>query len=190
MYLGSKAKHAKYLLPFILENKTKNQYYVEPFCGGCNMIDKVKGNRIANDSNYYLIEMWKALQNGWIPPDKINKEEYNHIMKNKDLYEPCLVAFVGFLCSFGGKFNNGFVEINDAPKAKRVLKNQIKKLKDVQFFNVSYNNLIIPENSIVYCDPPYAMTTEYNGTDTFNHFDFWNWCRNKINENQYIYIRI
>lgn len=38
--------------------------YVEPFCGGCNTIDKVKGLRIGNDKNKFLISMWKCLCNG------------------------------------------------------------------------------------------------------------------------------
>ena len=55
-YMGSKNRIAKEILPIILKNKTEEQVYVEPFCGGCNMIDKVEGKRIANDYNEYLIE--------------------------------------------------------------------------------------------------------------------------------------
>lgn len=56
-YMGSKNKISKELLPLIIKNRIPNQWYVEPFVGGCNMIDKVDGNRIGNDSNIYLIEM-------------------------------------------------------------------------------------------------------------------------------------
>ena len=66
-YMGSKSRIAKYILPIILKDRKDDQYYVEPFCGGCNMIDKVGGNRIANDNNPYLIQMWKALIDGWQP---------------------------------------------------------------------------------------------------------------------------
>lgn len=48
-YMGSKARHAKELLPIILANRTEGQWYVEPFVGGANMIDKVNGNRIGAD---------------------------------------------------------------------------------------------------------------------------------------------
>ena len=77
-YLGSKNKIAKHLLPIILKNRKPEQYYVEPFMGGGNMIDKVDGLRIGNDINYYLIEMWKSLQKGWIPPDVVTEEEYKY----------------------------------------------------------------------------------------------------------------
>ena len=49
--MGSKNRHAKDLLPIILKNRRDDQWYVEPFVGGFNMIDKVPGLRLANDTN-------------------------------------------------------------------------------------------------------------------------------------------
>lgn len=49
-YLGSKARIAKEILPIILADRKEGQYFVEPFCGGCNVTASVPGNRIANDS--------------------------------------------------------------------------------------------------------------------------------------------
>ena len=57
-YMGSKAKIAKEILPIILSNRLESQYYIEPFCGGCNSLCHVNGNRIGNDKNNYLIAMW------------------------------------------------------------------------------------------------------------------------------------
>ena len=54
-YMGSKNRHANELLPIILKNRKRGQWYVEPFCGGCNIIDKASGQRIANDLHFYLI---------------------------------------------------------------------------------------------------------------------------------------
>ena len=42
-YMGSKNKIAKDILSIILKYRTPEQYYVEPFVGGCNTIDKVNG---------------------------------------------------------------------------------------------------------------------------------------------------
>ena len=53
-YMGSKNRHAKEILPFVLMDRKEGQYYVEPFCGGCNIIDKVDNPRIANDIHYSL----------------------------------------------------------------------------------------------------------------------------------------
>lgn len=44
-YLGSKNKIAKHLLPIILKDRKPEQYYVEPFMGGGNMIDKLKDRK-------------------------------------------------------------------------------------------------------------------------------------------------
>lgn len=41
--------------------------------------------------------------------------------------------------------------------------------------NLNYWELDIPENSIVYCDPPYDGTTKYK--DAFDHQKFWTWVR-------------
>lgn len=80
-YMGSKNRYAKYILPIILEGRTDNQYYVEPFMGGANIIDKVKGLRIGGEINKYIIEMWVALAKGWIPENNYTKKQYLHDQK-------------------------------------------------------------------------------------------------------------
>ena len=49
------------------------------------------------------------------------------------------------------------------------------KLNEVWYCNASYNEIVIPENSVVYCDPPYEGVTGY-GVE-FNHAEFWNLVR-------------
>ena len=43
-YMGSKAKVARYIVPIIQEQIERSGYetYLEPFCGGCNVIDKIE----------------------------------------------------------------------------------------------------------------------------------------------------
>jgi DNA adenine methylase len=60
--MGSKARFAKEILPIILKDRLPNQWYVEPFAGGMNTICEVDGKRLANDKNWFLIAMWKGLQ--------------------------------------------------------------------------------------------------------------------------------
>lgn len=191
-YMGSKNRHAKDMLPIILKNRQPNQWYVEPFVGGFNMIDKVDGNRIANDSNFYLIELFKAVQNGWEPPDTVTDEEYSVIKRNKDLYPPYLVGFVGFGCSYSGKWFGGYARGNDAKGFPRNYalesKNNIlkQKIDGIIMSNKNYLELEIPENSIIYCDPPYADTTKYK--DDFDHEVFWNWVREKDAEGHTVFV--
>jgi len=61
-YMGSKRRIAKEILEIILKNRQENQWYAEPFCGGCNSLDKVPGKRIASDNNRYLIALLKEMQ--------------------------------------------------------------------------------------------------------------------------------
>lgn len=188
-YMGSKNRISKEILPIILSDKKLNQTFYDVFCGGCNLIDKIQGKRIANDKHFELIEMWKSLQNGWEPPEHVSKELYYNIKDNPKNYSPDLVGFVGFLCSFGGKWWGGYAanskNDNYAARGKRQLLKQVLLLKDVVFTNLNYADITFEPNSLIYLDPPYAGTTEYR--NKFNHDDFWNWVRNiSINNDVYI----
>lgn len=189
-YMGSKRRIAKDILPIILKDRKPDQYYVEPFVGGANTIDKVCGPRIGNDLNPYLISMWKALQNGWCPPEFITKEEYANIKNNKEDYPEELVSFVGFLVSFGGKWFGGYSQNkkgdNYALRGKNVLIKQIESLRDVEFYSLSYDQLTIPSNSIIYCDPPYKGTTQYK--NKFDSDKFWVWCDSMVSLGHKVFV--
>lgn len=197
-YLGSKKRYVNEILPIILKDRTKNQWYVEPFIGGCNVIERVNGNRIGNDLHFYLVELFKAIQNGWNPPEEISKELYKEIEKNPENFPPNLVGFVGFGASYAGKWWGGYAKVTGAhgkPRSfaaenKRILLKQYPNIKDIIFKNENYLNLEIPKNSIIYCDPPYKNTVKYyyTFTENFNHDEFWEWCRNKSKEGHEIFI--
>jgi DNA adenine methylase len=192
--MGSKNKYANEILPIILKDRKINQYYVEPFVGGFNLIDKVEGNRIANDNNFYLIELFKAIKHGWKPPIKLTEDEYQKIKADKNKYPAHLVGFVGFGCSYSGKWFGGYARgntNNGTPRnycyesRKNILK-QKEKIQNVEITNLNYLHLEIPDNSIIYCDPPYQNTTKYK--DDFNHEVFWEWCRNKSKEGHTVFV--
>lgn len=202
-YMGSKNRIAKEILPIILKDREEGQWYVEPFCGGCNTIDKVSGMRIANDSNKYLISMWRAfVEDGWIPPDYIEENIHSDVKKNADNYDDYFVAFVRFGASFGADWNGGFARNvrKDKPNAdilnkttksyskqsKNNILKQVPALKTVVFSSVSYYELNIPDNSIIYCDPPYEGTTKYK--DEFDHTAFWVWCEEKANAGHKVFV--
>jgi len=183
-YMGSKARYAKEILPIVLRDRKPNQWYVEPFAGGMNMIDKVKGNRIANDINSDLIHMWEALIDGWVPERYITKDFYNSVRSDKGSYAPYIVGWVGCNCSYSGKYFGGYAgrvmtksgKLRDyQEEAYRNTMKQVEKLVGVVFTSKEYWDLQIPLNSILYCDPPYAGTTRYS-TD-FDHVKFWEWVR-------------
>lgn len=76
-YVGSKKRICKHIIPFILEGRKENQYYVEPFCGGCNTLSTVGGSRLAADINPYLIDMLRKGINGWIPNDFYSNKTFD-----------------------------------------------------------------------------------------------------------------
>ena len=181
-YMGSKNRIAKHILPIMLKDRKDGQFWVEPFVGGANMIDKVDGDRIGADFNEYIAEMWKCLEDGWIPRNNYTKLEYVNTKENKDMFK-YLTGYIGIACSYSGKWFGGFAGKVETKKGIRDyqneafenLKKQLPNIKGIDFRHSSYWDLEIPTNSIIYCDPPYENTTSYK--DSFNHAEFWEWCR-------------
>ncbi len=198
-YMGSKNRHAKELLPIILKDRQPNQYYIEPFVGGFNMIDKVENPRMASDIHPHLISLFVALQSGWEPPDVVSEVEYQDIRKNKHAYPAYLVGFVGFGCSYSGKWFGGYARGNDNKgnprnyclESKKNLMKQVPRLAGMQITQCSYWNIILPANEcIIYCDPPYQGTTEYkDGNISYEEYEmFWNWVRTMTNKGHKVYV--
>ena len=187
-YMGSKRRFAKAIYAKICELSPRNgRAWVEPFAGGMNMICEVPhedGPRYANDCNKYLIELFKAAIRGEQFPEFVTREQRKFIKANPDKFEAWQVGYAGFICGFCGDFNGGFAGKSNTKtgtvknyqdEGARSLIKQAPKLKEVYFYNASYNEIAIPENSVVYCDPPYEGVTGYGFE--FNHIEFWNWVR-------------
>lgn len=162
------------------ERESNCDTLVSLFCGSCSIESKVNiPNKICNDKHPYLIAMWQGLQNGWIPPDVITEEEYKYIREHKD-ENPALTGFVGFGCSFGGKWFGGYAKgennRNYCLNAKRTTLRDFEGIKDAKFICLDYKDVKIPNDAIVIADPPYANTTGYT-TGYFNIEEFWQYIR-------------
>lgn len=181
-YMGSKARIAKHILPIILKNRKEGQFYVEPFVGGANLIDKVDGNRIGADLNKYLIGALEIIRDDVEALPKDNSETNEEFYKGvkHGAYANWIKGYYGFALSYGGKWfggwrRDGAGKRDYVAEAYRSAVKQSPKLKGVDLRYSSYIDLDVPEESILYCDPPYEGTTKYK--DDFNHDDFWQWCR-------------
>ena len=203
-YMGSKARFTKEILPIILKDRKPEQWYVEPFAGGMNVICEVGGKRIANDNNYYLIKMWEGLANGNKYLTEIPKDLYDFA---RDIYNgreektlsDDLIGWIGWIGSANGRFFDGGYSGKSNTKIgtvrdyiKEAVSN-IEKQKDkvkgqIIFMNEDYWNLDIPENSIVYCDPPYQYTKQYSNSKNFDHNSFWNWVRNISKQGHTVFV--
>jgi DNA adenine methylase len=178
-YLGGKSKIRKEVSSFLESIRNPNQVYLEPFVGGGWILQEMSGERIGSDGNIVLIEMYKALQNGWIPPNEVSEELYRKYLIKKHLpdnYDP-LTAFIGFGCSFGGKWYGGYARPrNYALECKSTLLKQLPLIKDVLFKGCDFTSHT-PNNQLVYCDPPYQNTTSYGAFKGFDHDKFWDVMR-------------
>lgn len=178
-YMGSKARLARHILPIL---KVGSRVYVEPFAGGMNMIAAVDGasRRIANDSNKYVVAMFKALVDGWTP-EPITRERYAELRALQGADHE--IGFAGIACPYSGKWFGGFAGVCETKGGIRdyqaeAIRNalaQAARLRGVEFHSMDYRDLEIPDGSVVYCDPPYAGTTGYK--DSFDSRSFWRWAR-------------
>lgn len=197
-FLGSKRLLAKHLLPIILKDRKPGQCYVEPFVGGGNMIEHVDGYRIGADGDKDVIKALKCIKNYpyALPRNNQELDESRYkALKYKAKNTPHLLnevdCYISFACSFGAKKWGGYprdktVKRDLIAEQFRAAQKQSAKLVRCILKHSDYDKLNIPDNSIIYCDPPYQGTTGY-GTK-FNHDEFWQWCRDKSKEGHQVFI--
>lgn len=180
--MGSKARLSKSLVPIIqryVDESGFNTYY-ESFCGGCNVVDKIKAQtRIASDIHPYLIALLKqAQEDSSVFPETYDEDFYKEVKNNIEKYPEWLVGLVGF-STFGAKWMGGYPRDRKGNRdivaeSIRNIKKQAPSLKDIIFNCCSFEELNI-YNSVIYNDIPYKNSTKYA-----NHFDydkFYDWCR-------------
>jgi DNA adenine methylase len=181
--MGSKARYAKHIVPFLMNGHDQDRLYIEPFMGGGNMLSNVPAkHKWGNDTAEYAVALLEAVANGWEPPETLTQDEYYAIKATPDGYDAALVGFAGYCCSYGGKFWGGYARGNTndgtprdhANEAYRNIISQAYGLSGVKFTCGSYLELDIDNGSTVYCDPPYESTTGYGGG--FDHVQFWQWA--------------
>ncbi|KKQ79297.1 MAG: hypothetical protein UT03_C0062G0001, partial [Candidatus Moranbacteria bacterium GW2011_GWD2_38_7] len=168
----------------------KNKIWIEPFVGGGNMIDKVTGKRIGYDINQNVINALVIIRDKVDLLPNNNKEftenDYNNLKKNNDSW---LKPFAGFAYSFSGKWLGGWARGNGRDYVKEAKNNAIiqsKKIQNVEFYCKDYKQIKIQHNSLIYCDPPYKNTQNYE--NNFCHDEFWDWCLWIAKQGQLIFI--
>ena len=134
---------------------------------------------VCNDRHEYLITMLRGVQSGYDLPESVTEDEYKAVRDNKDA-DPVLAGFVGFGCSFGGKWFGGYardkVGTNHADKRKKSLLRDMATLSEAEFLCRDYRGVPIPKNAVVYADPPYSNTTGYS-VGKFDSEEFWKCMR-------------
>jgi len=159
--------------------------YVEPFLGGGSVAATMApgfSHAYLSDANPDLILLWQALQDGWVPPASITREQW---LELKHAAEPsALRAFAGFGASFGGSWFKSYAkndkENNYARATRKGLLRDIARIGHaaINCHDYSAATDVIDSGSLVYCDPPYAGTFAYRGAGgSFDHDEFWDTAR-------------
>jgi len=181
-YQGGKHVEGPHFARF-LTGLQEDRPYWEPFCGSCGVMRHMKGERFGSDFLPDIVMMWQAMQNGWVPPSVMPREEW---LELKHAEQPsALRAFAGFGCSFRGCFFGGYAK--NAKSAITSSKSAIRKaadLTDVTFFCADYKKVNVQDDTLIYCDPPYEGTSGYKGTasSNFSHEVFWRWVRRQSSQ--------
>lgn len=191
-YSGGKDKLAKRISSILNSYRTIGQTYVEPFMGGANIFSIMSNPKIGADVNPYIIAMWNRAIEGWIPEERVSEDLYLNIKENKEAYSPEIVGFSGVALSFAGLWFGGFATCNrgdDYFKAGvNSLNRQSKNMRGGRIIHSSYEDLDIPHNSLIYCDPPYKGTGQGYIKEKFDSEKFYDWCRKKSKEGHTIFV--
>jgi DNA adenine methylase len=179
-YMGGKSRLAKRLAEYLESRREPGQLYWEPFVGGASVIARMgdHGPRVGGDANEALIALYRAMQNGWEPPESLGEEEYQRLKEAKDPANP-LTAFAGFGCSFGGAWFHAYARggsQNYALSTKRSLAKKMDSCADVKWVAAEYDAAPAPSGALIYCDPPYRGGEAYRAVGAFDSDRFWTWA--------------
>jgi DNA adenine methylase len=175
-YFGGKQRISKYIIPILQSLRKPDQVYLEPFVGSANIVIGMDGYRYASDNHQDLILLLQAVQAGTFQyPDNVTEEDYQ---KLRNAEPSAMRAFVGFGCSYSGKWFGGFARSGKRKyfvNARNSLIEKSKKMEGINFMFKDYREYL-PKNCLIYCDPPYKHTTKIHGVK-FDSNEFWDIMR-------------
>lgn len=184
VYMGSKNKLSKYLKPLIEGFLKQGMIYVEPFVGGANMIDKIEwDHKFGYDLNKCII----ALMRYGAYQAKLSYNNNKEFKRLRELYKQGIaspkIGFAGLMCQLG-KFYSSYQK--DKEKRDQLRRNIEKQFSNPLFFNTefdykNYKDLNL-KDAVIYCDPPYPDTTQYNIKEKFNYDHFLSKCEEWFND--------
>lgn len=177
-YLGGKFRLGKKLAAAIAANTDLRGAVYEPFVGGGSMTPHLAQyfeTVHIGDVHPDLMLMWKAVYSGWEPPTEVSEERYRELKTSEPSAER---GFVGFSCSFAGKWFGGYARGSDGNYALAGRNSILKKVRGVgdkigEIKRQPYYDWQPESGDVVYCDPPYLGTQGYSGTSKFDHDKFY-----------------
>lgn len=198
-YMGNKSRLLEKIHNLIHQLDLPNtDTFVDLFCGGGSVGYSMANyfhNIVMNDLDIGLMSLHRTLKEhperiGLFSQIEPSKEEFNIAKTGNSDYD----TYMRYLYSFStnGKAYLWGEERLNTPKEelnrqRSEPKERLRHLEDVilmytrynpniTFTNLSYEQVEIPAQAIVYCDPPYKGTAEYL-VDGFDSDKFYEWCR-------------
>ena len=191
-YLGGKAKGAEHILEILNSPIFDTFSYIEPFCGYCHILRRVKNKKsyTISDNNLLLITLLKHIQKTKGKHPTISEKEYS-LLKNDPSKDLLKAAYAAFCYSYNGKYFGGYTEKYKDRNYPQERKKYYDQLHDNSVFqkasinHASYTKYLNVKNKLIYCDPPYQNTTEYHSK--FDNDKFWEDMR-KLSAHNYVFI--
>jgi DNA adenine methylase len=179
-YMGGKSRIGKEIVQAIIADGAPRDRWFEPFVGGANITvhaAPVFGKCLGMDAHPDLILMWKkVVEECWSPPHTVTREQYNEL---RHAEPSALRGFVGFGCSFGGKWFGGYAKDHITGRSSALestsavtKQGSVFVKHGVQFQHGLFGSRPPAAGTVLYCDPPYEGTTTYS-TDPFDHNMFY-----------------
>lgn len=197
-YHGGKSRHSKAIYSAIMKdlNGKEIKGLVEPFCGGLNVTKEfINYKCYCFDSNEELIYMYSFIKDNGLPEMPIiTKERHKELLVQEEYsFEG---AFSNFFCTYMCKYRDSFASNDTKEKwhnqRYRSIEKSLSTIKAANFKCCKFTEIekFIDINSggyIIYCDPPYAGTTNYKNND-FNSDEFWTLVEKWSSFGNYVYV--
>lgn len=211
-YAGTKIKYTDKINEYI--NNTEGRIYIEPFLGSGSVflnLEKKFDRYILNDKDRNVIrifksfkdtdyELFKACENtilekfGDIKNDKESYYNFRNTFNKKiylsdDITEGIYLYFlynscINSMARFGPNgFNQSFGKRFSTLSEEQFNKINVR-LQNVELYNEDFFNLDIPENSVMFLDPPYfyKQTKNYEIIDQTWYDNFIQYLKDSSNE--------
>ena len=194
-YCGGKSRLAMEIHDTIIEIENrligKQQSYFEPFSGamsvGFEFASDVKNGsqRTINvcDFNESIINLWRGLKNGELPPKYVSEIEYNDYKNGNSNMKAFVGSTYSYCASMFGSYRGRLQSTEQTKKSGLSCYNKLMKfvplLEHVNIMDSSNYETFKPNSMTIYCDPPYNTKNNHTNTflNNFNHENFWETMR-------------
>jgi len=181
-YLGGKSRLGGQIVRAILDDLGVRRIGVAvDLCSGADGVTHrladVADKVIAVEAHPGLVNLMRAVQGGWVPPEQVSEDEYKASFA-VDWSDP-LATFMGFACSFAGMWRKAYSHGTKraAPRgfAYPASRSTVKRMRlNVEHVHGDALTHGVPSNAqVVYSDPPYEGTATYDAVPLAGAGAWW-----------------